>query len=101
MKPKQLIFIFNNAAPGNQSKKNALKQLASDGYLFFLEPEGLIWPKHSSREKLFFYSISPKQLIIKNADGDVVRKVSLGNIITIKHEGENEQTPIIRLTVKV
>ncbi|EKE19563.1 MAG: hypothetical protein ACD_8C00138G0006 [uncultured bacterium] len=99
MNPKHLAFVYNNSTPGNQIRKNLLKEIAANMYLIFVEPEGLIRPKHLAQKSLS-YSLAQKQLLIKDDKGNVVRKISLGNITKINHEGAVDRIPIMRLIIK-
>lgn len=100
MNTQDLANIFNRAPIGSNTKKEAMRTLVSEEMILFIDYVGLIWPKKLSDGKNLSYSVTPKQLLIRNGAGEIVKKISFANILRMYPSTLAAENPVMQLAIK-
>lgn len=100
MNQERLVRMFNHSSIGNNLKKVVWKEIVANDYLLIIEEFGFIWPRKLAANEPFSYTISSKQLIIRNASGEVIKKIMLGNIQKMDPQQKLGEKLVMRLTIK-
>ncbi len=100
MNSLQLVNLYNAAPVGNYIRKLVIRDIASEEYILLIEHLGYIWPKKLAQNKKLSYTISSRQLLIRNESDAIIEKIILGNIQRIDAEQKLESRSVMRLTIE-